>query len=49
MTSWLATAVTLTGFFWAWQRLPEPQPRYWPMRFMLIRDTIHAQSEAQRS
>jgi len=44
---WLAAAaaaVTLTGFFWARHELPEPRPGYWSMRFMLIRDTIHALS-----
>jgi hypothetical protein len=44
---WLAAAaVTLTGFFWARHELPEPRPGYWPMRFMLIRDTIHARSSS---
>lgn len=44
---WLATAaVTLTGFFWARHELPEPRPGYWSMRFMLIRDTIHALSSS---
>jgi hypothetical protein len=47
---WLAAAaVTLTGFVWARHELPEPRPGYWSMRFMLIRDTVHAQSSAQRS
>ena len=40
---WLAcAAVTLTGFFWARHELPEPRPGFWPMRFMLLRDTVHA-------
>ncbi len=48
--TWLASAaVTLTGFFWARHELPEPRPGYWSMRFMLIHDTIHALSPAQRS
>ena len=48
--SWLAAAaVTLTGFFWAWHELPEPRPGYGSMRIMLIRDTIHALLEAQRT
>ena len=48
VTSWLAAAaVTLTGFFWPAR--VEPRPGYWSMRFMLIRDTIHVLSEAQRS
>jgi hypothetical protein len=47
---WLAAAaVTLTGFFWSRHELPEPRPGYWPMRFMLIHDTVHAQSSAQPS
>jgi hypothetical protein len=47
---WLAAAaVTLTGFFWSRHELPEPRPEYWPMRFMLIHDTVHAQSSAQPS
>ena len=47
---WLAAAVvTLAGFFWSRHELPEPRPGYWPMRFMLIHDTVHAQSSAQRS
>jgi hypothetical protein len=48
--TWLAAAaVTLTGFFWARQELPEPRPGYWPMRFMLLRDTVHGLSSARRS
>ena len=47
---WLAAAVvTLAGFLWSRHELPEPRPGYWPMRFMLIHDTVHAQSSAQRS
>jgi hypothetical protein len=47
---WLAAAaVTLTGFFWSRHELPEPRPGYWSMRFMLIRDTVHAQSSVRRS
>jgi hypothetical protein len=39
---WLAAAVvTLTEFFWARSELPEPRPGYWPMRWMLIHDTVH--------
>jgi len=42
---WLAAAtVTLTGFLWARHELPEPRPGFWSMRFMLIHDTVHAQS-----
>jgi membrane protein YdbS with pleckstrin-like domain len=36
-----AAAVTLTGVFRARHELPEPRPALWPMRFMLIHDTIH--------
>ena len=47
---WLATvAVTLTGFVCARHELPEPRPTFWSMRFMLIHDSIHARSSAQRS
>jgi len=47
---WLvAAAVTLAGFFWSRHELPEPRPGYWSMRFMLIDDTVHARSSAQRS
>jgi uncharacterized membrane protein YdbT with pleckstrin-like domain len=47
---WLAAAaVTLTGFFWSRHALVEPRPGYWSMRFMLIRDSVHARSSAQRS
>jgi len=47
---WLAVAiVTLTGFLWARHELPEPRPGLWSMRFMLIRDTVHPRSSAQRS
>ncbi|MGO9333660.1 MAG: hypothetical protein ACLQCU_06365 [Acidimicrobiales bacterium] len=44
-----AAAVTLAGFFWSRHELPEPRPGYWSMRFMLIHDTVHARSSAQRS
>jgi hypothetical protein len=47
--SWLAAAVvTLAGFFWARHQLPKPRPGYWSMRFMLIYDTVHVRSSAQR-
>jgi hypothetical protein len=40
---WLtAAAVTLTGFLRARHELTEPRPGLWPMRFMLIHDTVHA-------
>ena len=44
---WLvAAAVTLAGVFRARQELPEPRPGVWPMRFMLIRDTVRARHSA---
>ncbi len=44
---WLATAaITLAGFFWSRYELPEPRPGFWSMRFMLIHDTVHAQTSA---
>ena len=47
---WLAAAVvTLAGFFRSRHELPAPRPGYWSMRFMLIHDTVHAQSSAERS
>ena len=46
---WLAAAaVTLTGFLWARHQLPGSRPGYWSMRFMLIHDSVHALSSAQR-
>jgi len=39
---WLATVpVTFTGFLWARHELPEPRPRLWSMRLMLIHDSVH--------
>jgi hypothetical protein len=47
---WLAAAaVTLAGFFCSRHELPEPRPGYLSMRFMLLHDTVHAQSSDQRS
>ena len=44
---WLVcAAVTLSGFFWARHELPEPRPGYWPMRLMIIRDSVHARSSS---
>ena len=44
---WLAAAaVTLTGVFRARHDLPEPRPGLWPMRFMLLRDTVHTRPSA---
>ncbi|HEY6471378.1 MAG TPA: hypothetical protein VIY26_00710 [Acidimicrobiales bacterium] len=40
---WLVcAAVTLTGVFRARSELSEPRPGLWPMRFMLLHDTVHA-------
>ena len=47
---WLAAAaVTVTGFLRAGQELPEPRPGFWSIRLMLIHDTVHIRSSAQRS
>jgi hypothetical protein len=46
---WLAAAaVMVTGFLRARQELPEPRPRFWSIRSMLIHDTVHARSSAQQ-
>jgi hypothetical protein len=38
---WLATVpVTLTGFLSTRHGLPEPRPRLWSMRLMLIYDSV---------
>jgi hypothetical protein len=42
---WLiAAAVTLTGVFRARSELAEPRPGFWPMRWMLLHDTVHVRS-----
>jgi hypothetical protein len=42
---WLATVpVTLTCFLSARHELPEPRPRLWSMRLMLIHDSVHHHS-----
>ena len=47
---WLAAgAVTVTGVLRAHRELPEPRPGLWPMRFMLLRDSIHTSSRRPRS
>lgn len=47
---WLGTVpVTLTGFLQTRHELPEPRPTLWSMRMMLIHDSVHALSSAQRS
>jgi hypothetical protein len=50
MFIWLAAApITVAGVFWSRHELPDPRPGLWSMRFMLIHDTVRAQSSAQRS
>ncbi len=47
---WLgAAAVTLTGVLRARHELSNPRQGLWPIRFMLIRDTVHANSSPQPS
>jgi type IV secretory pathway TrbD component len=47
---WLVTVpVTLTCFLLARREVSEPRPRLWSMRLMLIHDSVHAASSAQRS
>jgi len=46
---WLASAAMTSGFSWSRHALPEPRPGYWSMRLMLIHDTVHVRSSAQRS
>jgi hypothetical protein len=47
---WLGAAtITLTGFFRARHELPDPKPGYWPMRWMLLRDTFRSRSSADPS
>jgi hypothetical protein len=42
--SWLcAGALTSTEFFLTRSDLPEPRPGFWPMRWALIHDSVHAQ------
>ncbi len=46
---WLAAAaVMVTGFLRARQELPEPRPGFWAIRSMLLHDTVHARSPAQK-
>jgi len=45
---WLAAAAVMaTGFLTTRRELPEPRPGFWPMRFMLIHDALHARWSAQ--
>lgn len=38
---WLAAAgVTVVGFLRGRHDLPEPRPGFWPVRYMLIHDTV---------
>jgi hypothetical protein len=38
---WLATVpITLAGFLSARHELPQPRPRFWSMRLMLIHDSV---------
>jgi hypothetical protein len=43
----VAAAVTLTGVVRARRELPEPRPGYWPLRWMLIHDSVHAMPPAE--
>jgi hypothetical protein len=44
---WLAAAaVTLAGVFAARREMPEPRPGLWPIRFMLIHDTVRTRPPA---
>ena len=42
----VAAGVTLTGVVLARRELPEPRPGYWPLRWMLIHDSVHARPSA---
>jgi hypothetical protein len=44
-----STPWVLGGFIWARHLLPKPRPGFWSMRFMLIHDTVHIRSSAQKS
>jgi hypothetical protein len=47
---WLiAAAVTLTGVLSARHELPEPRPGFWPLRWMIIHDSVHALSSPSPS
>ncbi len=48
-TLWvIGGALTSVEFYWARHQLPEPRPGYWPMRFWLMRDSLHAREETTR-
>jgi hypothetical protein len=41
VTLWLGAAtVTVTGVVWARHELPEPRVGFWPLRLMLINDSV---------
>jgi hypothetical protein len=47
---WLSAAtLTLTGVFWARSELREPRPGLWPMRWMLLHDTVRPRSSGSRA
>jgi len=47
---WLAAAgVTLAGVFRSRREIPEPRPGLWSIRFMLMRDTVHARPSTRRT
>lgn len=42
---WLAAAVVLAvGFVGVRRQVAEPRPGFWPMRSMLLHDTVHART-----
>ncbi len=46
---WLAAAIVLAaGFVRSLHEFPEPRPGFWPMRFKLIHDSVHARQSTQR-
>jgi hypothetical protein len=48
MIIWLVCAVvTAAGVFWGRHVLPEPRPGFLSIRFMLLRDTVHARPAAR--
>jgi len=47
---WLAAAaVMVTGFLQARRTLPAPRPGFWPMRVMLLHDTVHTRASSNAS
>src|SRR5262249_5356227 len=46
---WIGTVpVTLTGFLLARHELPEPRPKLWSMRLMLVHDSVHSVSRRRQ-